>query len=832
DGKNGVTINGADGSIGINGKDGANGTITVVDGVAGVDGKDGITRIVIDDKEVATMDDGLNFAGDDGKVLAKKLNEQLDIVGGADLNKLADDNIGVVEEGGKLNIKLANNIDLGATGSVTTGNTVMNDAGVNVDDGAGSTTEVGAGSISVAGAGNSVTVDGSNGTIEGLTNTDLDGSDFAQAGRAATEEQLKQVNDVANTGWDVSANGSAGENVAPGAKVDFSNTDDNILISQDGTDLAFNLNKDLTVDSVTTGNTRMADGGIFVTNGDATDPQTTDIGAGVITLTGGANGDVVLNNGGLNNGHNKIVNVANGDVSSDSKDAINGSQLWQVKDVANAGWNLTTNGEEASASNVAPRDTVDFAGDGNVLVSNEGNDISVALADKITLGEDENAIAVDGENGLLSVGDKVALDKTGLVIANGGPSVTINGIYAGNKQITGVASGLGNQSLGQVSGDDLLNAVNVGDLKQVAGDINKDVAAAKTEVTQGKNITVKESLGDDGQTVYEVATADDVEFDSIDVGSVTIDKNNVDNEGNTIISGVGKGEVAQNSTDAVNGSQLWEMQNDITNITEKGGKYFKANSEAAAANPVGQESVAMGPQSVASGDDSVAAGNGAVSKAQGSVALGAGSVADREGMNGKKEAFSNVAVASQQGAISVGNQGGERQITNVAGGTQDTDAVNVRQLKSVEAASVNYDRNDDGSIDYGNVTLGGGGDQTTVIHNVAAGKAPTDAANVGQLQDLNQRFTQELGGVKRRISDLEDDSFAGVASAIAASSVPQTTRVGKGMVAVGAGTYKGESAVAVGVSRLSENGHLAIKLNVTGDSQGNFGAGVGAGWHW
>ncbi|MDT8896630.1 YadA C-terminal domain-containing protein, partial [Halomonas sp. I1] len=105
-------------------------------------------------------------------------------------------------------------------------------------------------------------------------------------------------------------------------------------------------------------------------------------------------------------------------------------------------------------------------------------------------------------------------------------------------------------------------------------------------------------------------------------------------------------------------------------------------------------------------------------------------------------------------------------------------------------------------------------------------------ANVGQLQELNQQFNRQIGGLNDRIDDVEDDSNAGSASAIAAASVPQAYLPGKSMVSAGAGTYNGESAVAVGVSRLSDNGRWAVKLNATGDSQGNFGAGVGAGFHW
>ncbi|MDG6819534.1 hypothetical protein QA315_10620, partial [Glaesserella parasuis] len=148
-----VVINGKDGSIGLNGKDGANGvTIKGDQGPAGVDGGKK-TRIVYEYKdpnkpgttikeEIATLKDGQKYSGDNYKaaegdkaeenVIAKKLNERLEIKGGADTTKLSDNNIGVIAENGVLNVKLAKNIDLGTDGSVTMGNTTMNDSGITI----------------------------------------------------------------------------------------------------------------------------------------------------------------------------------------------------------------------------------------------------------------------------------------------------------------------------------------------------------------------------------------------------------------------------------------------------------------------------------------------------------------------------------------------------------------------------------------------------------------------------------------------------------------------------------------------------------------------------
>ena len=144
-----VVINGKDGSIGLNGKDGKDGlTIKGANGQDGVDGKNGtngITRIVYEDKnnnkhEVATTDDGMKYAGDDGqtdstKVIAKKLNQTLDITGGADKSKLTDGNIGVNNVDGKLKVQLAQNINLTPAGSLTIGDTVVNDGGLSIHNG-------------------------------------------------------------------------------------------------------------------------------------------------------------------------------------------------------------------------------------------------------------------------------------------------------------------------------------------------------------------------------------------------------------------------------------------------------------------------------------------------------------------------------------------------------------------------------------------------------------------------------------------------------------------------------------------------------------------------
>ena len=140
---------GKDGKIGINGKDGTNGVdgtnrvdIQVEkgkDGIDGANGADGISRIVYEDKTgkhtVATLEDGLAFKGDNTTVVKKKLGEQLDIVGGADSTKLTDNNIGVNEDGGKLKVQLAKDVDLTKDGSLKVGDTTVNNDGLTIAGG-------------------------------------------------------------------------------------------------------------------------------------------------------------------------------------------------------------------------------------------------------------------------------------------------------------------------------------------------------------------------------------------------------------------------------------------------------------------------------------------------------------------------------------------------------------------------------------------------------------------------------------------------------------------------------------------------------------------------
>ncbi|WP_348827019.1 YadA-like family protein [Halomonas sp. RT37] len=282
-------------------------------------------------------------------------------------------------------------------------------------------------------------------------------------------------------------------------------------------------------------------------------------------------------------------------------------------------------------------------------------------------------------------------------------------------------------------------------------------------------------------------------------------------DGGTVISNLAEGDIHQGSTDAVNGGQIWDLMEDIGDLALSGQdtKYFQANSQ--------------GDAATTSAADTVAIGGGAKAQAEGGVALGDGAVADREGMKGEEEAFSHVAVESSKGAVAVGSEGGERQITHVAGGTEDTDAVNVRQLSAVQEGAVNYDRSEDGSVDYHSVSLGNGSGPTQ-LHNVAAGSAPTDAVNMSQLNELNRKFTSDYNQLDHKIDEVERDASAGIAALAAMGDAPYVA--GKLTYHVGTGYYNGESALGVSVRRTADTGRWSVGMGI-GASHGGPTIGLG-----
>ncbi|MBJ2160222.1 ESPR-type extended signal peptide-containing protein [Variovorax sp. IB41] len=380
------------------------------------------------------------------------------------------------------------------------------------------------------------------------------------------------------------------------------------------------------------------------------------------------------------------------------------------------------------------------------------------------------------------------------------------------------ASGAGAVAVGNAATASAANSVAVG--SNATASTANSVALGNGSTTTAATPTASTTI--QGQT-YNFAGANPV-------GVVSVGAPGAERQ----IQNVAAGQLSATSTDAVNGSQLYATNQAVNNIQGGGGiKYFHANSQAADSQAAGAESVAIGPQAVSQGAGSIAIGNSTIATATNGVALGANATADRAGMSGQKELFSNAVVNSAQGAVSVGSTGNERQITNVAGGTQATDAVNVRQLQAVKNSSVQYDTNGDGTVNHNSITLGNNTGPTT-IRNVAPGVAPTDAVNVQQLQGSvanSAAYTDaRVNQMGQSIDQIGKKAYAGVAAAMAMESAPYVP--GKVTYAAGMGYYEQQSAVGVSLRKTADNGRWSVTGGASATTRGSVGFRVGIGGVW
>ncbi|WGE49963.1 YadA-like family protein [Actinobacillus equuli subsp. haemolyticus] len=517
---------------------------------------------------------------------------------------------------------------------------------------------------------------------------------------------------------------------------------------------------------------------------------------------------VSLTTKGLDNGGNKVINVAAGDVNATSTDAVNGSQLYAVSEVANKGWNIQTNGNVST--NVKPGDTVNFANGKNIEINNDGTNVTVGLAKDVDLGKDGSIKAGDTimNNDGVKVGDKVSLTKDGLTAGDVKISAE-TGINAGNKQITNVESGLGGTKLADAKGDTLKNAANIGDLQtaissvtdaeqgggfgladdngtevkqslgktiQVKGDGNVTTTVTNGSLTVGLNKDV--DLGKDGSLTAGGTKVSEKGVSFAD-SLVNLTSNGLNNGGNKVTN-VKAGEVSATSTDAVNGSQLHATNQNVTNL---------------------QNDVAKGWNIEA----------GTVEGSTGKVT----------GASKSKVAMGDTVGVKAGNNIEITQDGSNIAIATSATPTFDTVTVG----KDGNTATVGTVQDEHGSAIK---VTGADGKSETRINNVADGKADNDAVNVRQLKGV----AQNVANIDNRVSKL-DKRVRGIgANSAAASSLPQVMLPGKSMVAVAGGAYSGASAVAVGYSRASDNGKVILKVNGTANSAGHYSGGVGVGYQW
>ena len=519
-----VVINGKDGSIGLNGKDGKDGlTMKAKDGQPGVNGKDGITRIVYEDNsktthEVATLDDGMKYAGDDAqgtdksKVIAKKLNQTMDIVGGADKTKLTDNNIGVNNVDGKLKVQLSNTINLTPAGSLTIGDTMINDGGLSIHNGPSITK----GGIN---AGNKTIVN----VAPGVNGTDA--VNVNQLNSARTE--VEEGDNVTVT----SRKGANGQTIYKVSATGVNLGDAELKYSANGTN---------------TQSVKLSKGLNFV-DGNYTSAS--------VDANGQVKYDVNLGN---------IKQGTDGKPGVDGKDGI-ATVKTVVDTINNSGWKANATGNvvgTSTATIVKPGSTVNYGAGKNLNVKQTVNgeeqtyefaldkdlkELNSVQTNTIHLGSPTSHTTINynagndrieytTKNGTKQVAN---LDDIWTIQANGTDVKPVGGKVnvVGGDHIKVSTDAAGKMTI-SADGVGTMNGFNVKSTGNTTNDSDKaakNITDGKTvEFSGGKNLTVKQTNTADGAKV-EFALNNNI--DLTPNGSVTIGDTVVNNDGLTITGG-------------------------------------------------------------------------------------------------------------------------------------------------------------------------------------------------------------------------------------------------------------------------------------------------------
>ncbi|SUU61096.1 autotransporter adhesin [Actinobacillus pleuropneumoniae] len=868
DGQNGLTLKGANGKDGVSFKE--DGRITNV--ADGKDGKDAVNKDQLE-RVNATANAGWKLTINNG-------NNQTTVTPNATVDLANTDGNIVIT-------KVGNNVNFGLNNTLTVGNDnkpgTMTVKGENGKDGVSISGKDG---ISIKGENgqDAVSINGKdgNGAIavngkDGKTGVGLDGAN----GTIGINGKDGSNGTITLAKGEPGVDGKDGktrivyETKTPDGKTvteEVATLKDGLkFVGDDGKIITKELNETLTIKgnlsttaAVTDKNLRVdnVDGALIIkmarTLTDLTNATFTNAGGDKSVVDGNGLTITPINGGktvslttkGLDNGGNKVINVANGTISATSTDAVNGSQLYAVSEVANKGWNIQTNGNDTT--NVKPGDTVNFVNGDNIAITNDGTKVTVGLVKNVDLGKDGSIKAGDtfvNKDGV-KVGDNVSLTKDGLKAGNVTISAT-TGINAGDKQITNVASGLGGKKLSEAKGDTLTNAANIGDLQTAVSSVTDASQGGGFGLADDKGQEVKQNLGKtipvkgDGKNISTVVKDGaltvnlnkDVDLGndgSLTIGNTTINSDQVKVGDVTVssngkVSGVADGDISPNSTQAINGSQLYDANQNIANYLGGGSKLddkgnviaptytiTKVDGNTTTANNVGDAITNLNNEVVKpltfEGDTGVAS-----KRKLGSTVTIKGGVQDSS-----KLSENNIGVVSDgKGTLAV-KLAKDIKVDSVEAKTVNANTVNANTVKAGDTTI-----NSDGVTikDGPSVTKSGINAAGNRITNVKAGQADTDAVNVSQLKGA-------VGHVNQRINKVNKDLRAGIAGANAAAGLPQAYMPGKSMMAVAAGTYKNESALAVGYSRSSDNGKVILKLQGNANTRGDLGGSVGVGYQW
>ena len=495
-------------------------------------------------------------------------------------------------------------------------------------------------------------------------------------------------------------------------------------------------------------------------------------------------------------------------------------------------------------------DTVAVKGDANITTTAGANGIQVGLNKDLKVDSVKAGDTVVNNNGV-NVGDKVALGKDGLKA--GDVNITAEGINAGGKKVTGVAAG----TVAAGSTD----AVNGGQLHQVyeligsnGGNVNTAPPSVEADGKAGlgniKNITLV-----DNSTNPNVTNVTN-ETKIAQSNGYSLVTYNVEDQGMY---------VTNNVIEAVGRMNEQGIKFFHTNDGEVNPDVQARNGEDSSAS--GAYATAVGYQAASKGTNAIAIGKGAKANAENTIAIGTGNI-----VSGKNSgAIGDPTVVSGNSSYSIGNNNNVSADnayalgSNIKATVKDSvylgDRAQTQGIHTADAAkgeAYTYGGLNDKAVAgkagsaaaankvAGVVTVGNGTDETRQVQGVAAGVVSadsTDAINGSQLYYTNQAINQSVTNIgnyvvnmgdqiNQRIDNVESDSKAGTAAAMAVAGLPQAYLPGKSMMAVAGGVYRGESGYAVGFSSISDGGNWVIKGTATGNSRGHYGATAGVGYQW
>ena len=719
---------GKDGKIGINGKDGTNGVngtnrvdIQVEKGVDGIDGKngaDGISRIVYEDKTgkhtVATLEDGLAFKGDNTTVVKKKLGEQLDIVGGADSTKLTDNNIGVNEDGGKLKVQLSKDLDLTKDGSVKIGDTTVNNDGLTI-----------AGGPSVTKTG----IDAGNKTITGVKagENDTDAVNVKQLkDKVTTVESSDNTISVTDKNDPTSATYDAAKGHQYDIKINNQGVVNNaqlpvVYTKQDGTkvykqpDGTFNTAKDGS-GTVVAPNEVIAS---MNSAGDSTTAPTklNNVGSSIADKAGNTFLDKIDAAAADNNTKNGAVNV------TDLKNAADA--------IGNKGLNFGTQSTGANSEihkNLGEK--LEIVGEGTKADDNySASNIKTMTKDgKVVIGLDKDL------NGLNSIG---VPGKDGVAGKDG---VSISGKDGANGIDGKVSIGKDGKDAVSIAGKDGVGHIGLTGPKGADGSNGKSVDISTND---GKQTLVNPENGTD-KSQRIVYTPQDKDGNPIKGA----DGKDIVREVATMDDGL---KFTGNNTSTENKHAL----NTLVKVQGEGVTEAQSNAFQSAAGNINV---------VADGNDTL------------TVKLNK----DLKGINSIRNSENGPALNFNAGDLAVTggnlNMGGYK-ITNLGKGTDDTDAVNLKQLK----------------------------DSRTIVKSTdgTVGVQESETTDGAKVYDLST-------GASPRFDELTDEigRVGAQGAALAALKPIQYDPLEPTQIMAGYGNYRGNSAVALGVAHYKNESTL------------------------